>query len=259
MKIRALAIVSALALPMIALADQPAPPAPPDQSTNKPIEPPADRPADPPGKPTRGAKLSDGDVKIVAHLHHVNRMEIDLGKAAQKSGTPTVKAYGETLERDHMSADKDLVAFAKQNRLNAIPADRPDNEVDRQAHKEMMTKIARLKTLKGAEFDREFVTMMVADHDKELAKIDVAISAASNPELQTMLKNVKPMLQRHADQARDLQKSPQASADRPASDRPTEKLPSDREPDASPTRARRGVTFLNLPDSGMTGAPAIDG
>jgi putative membrane protein len=233
MKIRALAIVSALALPMVAVADQPAPPAPPDQSTNKPMEQPADKTADKPvnqpGKPAKGAKLSEGDVKIVAHLHHVNRMEIDLGKVAQKSGTATVKAYGETLERDHMSADKDLVAFAKQNKLNAIPADKPDNEADKQAHKEMMSKVARLKTLKGAEFDREFANMMVADHDKELAKIDVAISAASNPELQTMLKNVKPMLQRHADQARDLQKSPQASADGPApSDRPIEKLPSDR-------------------------------
>jgi putative membrane protein len=235
MKIRALAIVTALALPMVALADQPTPPAPPDQpaQATPPADKQMDKPADKPtGKPTKGAKLADGDVKIIAHLHHVNQMEIDLGKVAQKSGTATVKAYGETLERDHMSADKDLVAFARQNRLNAIPAARPDNEADKQAHKEMMSKVSRLKTLKGAEFDREFISMMVADHDKELAKIDVSISAATNPELQNMLKNVKPMLQRHADQARDLQKSPQASADRPMSppERPVDRLPSDSKP-----------------------------
>jgi putative membrane protein len=227
MKIRALAIITALALPMGALADQPAPPAPPDQATDKPVDqPPVDKPT---GKPTKGAKLADGDVKIIAHLHHVNKMEIDLGKVAQKAGTAQVKAYGETLERDHMTANKDLVAFAKQNKLNAIPADKPDNEADKQAHKEMMSKVSRLKTLKGAEFDREFLNMMMSGHDQELAKIDTSISSASNPELQAMLKNVKPMLQRHADQARDLQKSPQASADMPSSpEKPIERLPSDK-------------------------------
>jgi hypothetical protein len=55
---------------------------------------------------------------------------------------------------------------------------------------------------------------MVAGHDKELAKIDTAIGAAADPDLQTMLKSTKPVLQRHSDQAKDLQKSPQASADK---------------------------------------------
>jgi putative membrane protein len=229
MKIRALAIVTALALPMVALADQPAPPAPPAQPTDKPMDKPtADKPTDKPtGKPTKGAKLSDGDVKIVAHLHHVNLMEIDLGKLAQKSGTAKVKAYGETLERDHVSGDKDLVAFAKQNRLAAIPADKPESDADKQEHKDMMAQMTRLKTLKGADFDREFLNMMVDGHDKELAKIDVAINAASNTDLQNMLKNVKPVLQRHADQARDLQKGPQAAIEVPSPpERPIDKLPS---------------------------------
>ena len=65
--------------------------------------------------------------------------------------------------------------------------------------------------------------MMASDHDKELAKIDTAASAASEPELQTMLKSLKPVLQRHADQARDLLKnSPQASADKPM-DKPAQR------------------------------------
>jgi hypothetical protein len=35
-----------------------------------------------------------------------------------------------------------------------------------------------------------------------------------------MLQSLKPVLQRHADQARDLLKNPQASADQPASPHP---------------------------------------
>lgn len=219
MKIRALAIVTALALPTLALAQNPASPS---DKTDKTNEKTTNKPTD----KTKPAKLSDGDVKIISHLHHVNQMEIDLAKVAQKAGTAGVKNYAETLERDHDSADKDLTAFTKQHKLMAIPADKPMSDADKQEAKEMTGQMAHLKMLKGAEFDKEYLNMMVGGHDKELTRIDTSISAANDPELQTMLKSVKPVLQRHADQARDLQKSnPQASAD---PTKPIEKLPSQR-------------------------------
>jgi len=92
----------------------------------------------------------------------------------------------------------------------------------------MATQAAHLKMLKGADFDREFLSMMATGHDKELAKIDVSMGAATDPDLQSMLKAVKPVLQRHADQARDLQKNPQASADQPADKQPADKQPTSR-------------------------------
>lgn len=198
MKLRALAIITALALPTLAIADDKT------AATDKPT---ADK----------AGKLSADDVKVISHLHHVNQMEIDLGKAAQqKSTTAGVKSYGQTLVDDHQSADKDLTAFAKKHSVATIPGEKPETEVDRQDQKDMTTAVAHLKMLKGADFDKEFLNMMVSGHDKELARIDVSIGAAGDPDLQTMLKSVKPVLQRHSDQARDLQKSsPQASADEP--------------------------------------------
>jgi len=234
MTIRALAIVTALALPTLAMAGNQDKTPPADKTTDKTDktnEKTTNAPTDKaPGKTDKAAKLSAGDVKLVAHLHHVNQMEMDMGKLAQKSGTAAVKTYAETLVNDHQTNDKDLTAFAKQHRLAAIPADKPETDADRQDEKDMTTKVAHLKTLKGAEFDKEFLNMMVAGHDKELAKIDVSIGAASDPDLQTMLKSVKPVLQRHSDQAHDLQKNgPQASADKPdRPDKPIEKLPSQR-------------------------------
>jgi putative membrane protein len=205
MTLRALTIITALALPALATAD--------DKTTTT-VK-----------SNDKAAKLSDGDVKIIAHLHHVDQVEIDLGKTAQKVATANVKSYGTTLEKDHQSTDKDLAAFAKKHGVSTIPAEKPETEADRQEQKDMTTQIAHLKTLKGADFDKEYLTMMVSDHDKEIARIDVSIGAASDPDLQTLLKSVKPVLQRHADQARDLQKSPQASANQ-SNDRPIAKLPS---------------------------------
>jgi predicted outer membrane protein len=201
MKFRALAIIAALAAPTLAVADDKTPPA--DKATDKTID-----------KADKADKFSADEVRILAHLHHVNQMEIDVGKAAQKSGTARVKSYSDTLEKDHKSADADLTAFAKKRGLRTIPADKPDSDAEKQEQKDMTTQVAHLKTLKGAEFDKEFLTMMVTGHDKEVARIDTAINTTgSDQDFQTFLKSVKPVLQRHADEARDLQKSPQASAD----------------------------------------------
>jgi len=168
-----------------------------------------------------GAKLSDGDIRTIAHLHHVNQMEITLAKDAQRQGTAKVKDYASTLITDHQSADKDLTAFAKAHKLTTIPADKPTTDAERQDDKDMTQQMAKLKTLKGADFDKAYLNMMVSGHDKELTKIDVEISSATDPDFKNLLQGVKPVLQRHADQARDLMKSPQASADEP-----TKALPS---------------------------------
>lgn len=170
--------------------------------------------AEPAAKPTMAAaKLADGDVKIVAHLHHVNQMEIDLGKAAMKSSNAGVKAYGDTLVKDHTTGDKDLTAFAKAHKLAMIPADKPETDADKQEAKDMMDKVAKLKAMKGAEFDKTFLDMMASGHDKELAKIDTAMASVADADLKAILTATKPVLQRHADSARDLQKGAQASND----------------------------------------------
>lgn len=237
MKLRAFTILAALAVPGLASAtpaDTPPTNNAPTNNTpnNHPANPTPDK--SPPRSTSssdtsssnktagsdKGAKLSESDTKIIAHLHHVNQMEITLGKEAQRQGTAKVKDYANMMITDHQAADKDLTAFAKAHHLAMIPPDKPTTDAERQDEKETNTAVAHLKTLKGADFDKAYLNLMVSDHDKELTKIDVAISSTSDPDLKSLLQNVKPMLQRHADQARDLLKSPQASADRPAAPHP---------------------------------------
>ena len=184
MKIRSLALVAALALPAVAAADNT-----------------AKTPA------ASATKLSAGDTKIIAHVHHVNLMEIDLGKAAQKSATATVKTYGDTLVKDHTTSDKDLTTFAKAHKLALIPMDKPETDAEKQEQKDMMDQVTKLKAMKGTEFDKAFLDMMATGHDKELARIDTSIGAAEDGDLKVMLTALKPVLQKHADSARDLQKN----------------------------------------------------
>lgn len=230
MKLRAFALIAAFATPALASAGKTPADSPPTNNSPgngvaHPMQAQPSTPSDPPkqGGDTKNAKLSDAEVRVIAHLHHFNQMEINLGKEAEKSGTARIREYARTAVSDHQSADKDLTAFAKAHKLATIPADKPMTEAERQDEKEMTTAMAHLKTLKGADFDKEYLNLMVSGHDKELAKIDTAMSSASDPDLKSLLQTVKPMLQRHADQARDLLKSPQAAID---PNKPVDHLPS---------------------------------
>jgi len=200
MKIKTIALIAALAMPLTVWAqDKSGTTTSSDKSAT-------DKTADR-TKTAGKEKLAETDLQNLAHFHHVNQLEIDAGKMAQKQGsTQAVKAYGQMLVRDHQSADKDLMSFAKKHGIT-IPMDKPKDEAAQKDQKDEKEAMAHLKTLKGSEFDTAFLQQMVQDHEKALAQIDTAIGAAQNQDLATIFKDIKPALQKHADQARDLQKT----------------------------------------------------
>lgn len=157
-------------------------------------------------------KLEADDVKIVSYVAHVDQMEIDAGKLAQKNGTAQVKKYGAMLVKDHTANSKDMKAFAKKKGVAKIPAHKPETEAEQKEHQDSMDTIARLKKLKGAEFDREFLPLMISEHDKAIGRVNTFVTASKDPELADKLRGVLPVLQRHADNARELQKASEATS-----------------------------------------------
>ncbi|HEY4240859.1 MAG TPA: DUF4142 domain-containing protein [Kofleriaceae bacterium] len=141
--------------------------------------------------------LAQKDVQVVAHQHAVNQMEIGMGTMALKQGSVAIKAYATNLVNDHKAADAKVIAFAKAHALAPIPED-PD------ASKDEMTKLAPLK---GIDFDKEFVGAMIDGHTKEIARVDRDLAGVENADLAAMLRAVKPVMQKHADEARELAKS----------------------------------------------------
>ena len=156
-------------------------------------------------------KLTDTELQVLAHVHHVNQMEIDMGKLAQKKGsTAGVRDFGKMLVKDHEQNDKDLRALAKKEGAT-IPKE-VIADADKQEMKDNDAMVKKMRAMKGAEFDREFLDMMVQGHEKELVRADAAMASIQDPDLQSFVKDMRPVLQRHVDQARDLQKgNPQAS------------------------------------------------
>jgi putative membrane protein len=162
---------------------------------------------------SKKTKLADEDLQVLAHVHKVNQMEIDMGRLAQRKGSnAAIKDYGKMLVNDHQKSDKNVMALAKKHG-QTLPQETATNEMDKSEEKDNMDAMKRLQTLKGADFDRELLQIAVQAHEKELSRTDTAIGQVQDDDVKQLLKDVKPVLQRHADQARDLQKTnAQASA-----------------------------------------------
>ncbi|HEY1551852.1 MAG TPA: DUF4142 domain-containing protein [Kofleriaceae bacterium] len=147
-------------------------------------------------------KLAAIDAQVVAHLHAVDMLEIDLGKLAQKNGTAAVKQYGQMLVKDHTAFDAKLTAFATKHGMATIPADDSQTPAEKT---DMTTEKGKLQALKGSAFDQELLPMMKMAHDAEITKLDTNVSMVTNADLKSMLVTLKPTLQKHSDQAAKLQ------------------------------------------------------
>jgi putative membrane protein len=196
-------LIAALSLPF-AVSAQDAPTPTPDTPRSGDTSKPGDAPR---SDTSKQAKLTANELQIMAHYHGDNIMEIELGRLAMKRGTTEgVKSYGEMLVREHGAFDKQLMAIAKQTG-QTIPREKPATAAERRQLADMKKTAANIKKLKGANFDREYLRFMVEDHHHALTNIDSQVAEVSNPELADALREVKPILQRHHDQAMELQKS----------------------------------------------------
>jgi putative membrane protein len=151
---------------------------------------------------TEADKLTDGDLQIIARYHDDNLREIKLGEAAAKRGTsPAVRFHGQMIVSDHGDFDRKLVALTRKTG-QAIPQEQPESEAKKQERATSKARAAAALKLTGASFDREYLRLMVDEHQRAIANIDADIAQARDPQLVAMLREVKPILQAHGEHAR---------------------------------------------------------
>ena len=125
-----------------------------------------------------------------------NYAEVQMGQLAQqKSQNDDVKKFGKMLADDHSAANQKAQDAAKS--LGVTPPDGPNAK--QKADYEKMSKQS------GAQFDRDFATHMVADHQKDLAEYKK--EAKQTDAAGEYAKGELDVLQKHLDTAKSLRSS----------------------------------------------------
>lgn len=147
------------------------------------------------GAEERGG-LSASDIEFMKEAARAGMFEVQAGELARSKGSSqAVKDFGERMVTDHGKANEDLKELAQRKGV-----DLPSSIADE--HQEHLN---RLNQLSGKEFDREFMEMMVEDHQADLKKFQSAAEGADDSELKAFASRVAGVIEQHLDSSRQLQ------------------------------------------------------
>ena len=143
------------------------------------------------------------DAQIVASVLSANHSDIHAGQLADTMAlNPRVKAFGQTMVRDHSGLN--TVTMRLATKLKLTPQDNPaaqgikSNEIKN---------VARLSQLKGAVFDTAYINHEVEYHGRFIALLDKLSPSAQSSELKTLLVQARPMFESHLALGKQIQAS----------------------------------------------------
>jgi putative membrane protein len=137
---------------------------------------------------TGAANMSAQDHEFTTKAAAGGLAEVQLGQLAQqKAQSADVKSFAAKMVQDHSQANTELTQIASTKGMTA-PA-----ELD-QKHKDVMTK---LNGLTGAEFDKEYMKAMMADHQEAVSLFQKQSNEGTDAELKAFASKTLPTLQQH--------------------------------------------------------------
>ncbi len=118
-------------------------------------------------------------------------LEVTLGQMAQEKGSSAdVKAFGQKMVADHGKANTELKALAasKNVTLPVKPLDEHQKHID------------AMQGMSGADFDKHYMSMMVEDHQKDVAAFEKA-TQFQDADVKAFASKTLPVLKTHMDLA----------------------------------------------------------
>lgn len=136
-----------------------------------------------------------GDQEFFTAAAQANLQEVELGNlAAAKGSDAEVKKFGQQMIDDHSQANTKLMELARKKGVT-LPTSTDD------AKKQEASKLSGLS---GADFDKKYAQMMVANHEKSIARYESTSKDAKDADVKGFAEKTLPTLQHHLKMARDL-------------------------------------------------------
>jgi putative membrane protein len=148
------------------------------------------------GQKTAGTTgtLAPADHNFVNEAAIGGMAEVELGNLAkEKASNPDVKSFGDRMATDHGKANDELKNWAQQKNVT-LPT-----ELDAK-HKAERDRLAKLS---GEAFDKAYMRLMVADHNKDVAAFKRESTAAKDPDLKAWAGKTLPTLEEHQKLAKE--------------------------------------------------------
>ena len=141
-------------------------------------------PAEGPEKAKKGGNLSAKDKSFMMKAAKGGMMEVEWGKlAAANAQNAEVKKFGNRMVTDHSKANDELMSLAQEEGVK-LPAEKPGGKW---------------------KSDKDYMDMMVKDHEKDLAEFQGEAKEGSDPDLKKFAEKTSKVVQKHLTMAKEIQ------------------------------------------------------
>ncbi len=143
------------------------------------------------------AGMRSSDETFLKKAADGNMAEVQLGQLAQKNASSdSVKQFGQRMVTDHSKMLDDIknLAASKGVTLPSSPATK------------IKAAYNRLASKAGAEFDKDYITTMVKDHNEDIAEFRKEAESGMDPDVKALASQALPILQEHLRMAQDCAK-----------------------------------------------------
>lgn len=135
-----------------------------------------------------GATSSSADASFAKKAAQGGLAEVACGQVVvEKASDADVKAFGQRMVTDHGKANDELKSAAMKSGID-LPT---EPSAKQQADK------ARLEKMSGADFDRHYMTMMVKDHEEDVALFKKEAKSGKDDNLKQFAQQTLPTLEEH--------------------------------------------------------------
>jgi putative membrane protein len=181
-----------------------------------------------------------------------NEAEVHFGRVAVEKGVDEkVRTFGQRMIDDHgriLTEIKDLASNRGMTLSDQLPA-------------EMQADLNHLSALSGSEFDREYVRMMVVDHEKDLDAFDREARTGVDSDVRALAARSLPTIREHLRMVKDMElvmTAPKLGTlpHNRAPNTPQENLPGDAPPmPGDPNNPEKPSSLPGTPDTPQTPRP----
>ncbi len=141
-----------------------------------------------------GSALDMGERHFVQDQLKDGAREVELGQLAEKRATsPDVKEFASAMVQDHTRAGNKLKELAKKENVDV-----DDNKDSRDDYD-------RLSKKSGADFDKDYIDLMVKDHKEAVDALQDQANNADHADVKTWAAETLPRVKHHLEIAQQLQ------------------------------------------------------
>lgn len=140
------------------------------------------------------AAVTAADQQFIDEAAVGGQFEVAVGQLAAKSTDPKVEAFGQRMVKDHSAANAALASLVKAQG-GTLP-----KGLDAE-HQQLRDHLA---SLKGAEFDREYIQLMVKDHDADTKAFADEERHTTDQKLKQFVEQTLTIIKEHDQLARQI-------------------------------------------------------